>query len=100
MASLDERLRMRAAWETVRLAETITHAFENTEFYRELWTEQGVSPSLFVDRSSLELFPSIRKSDFSARPRRLISKVDPPDTIRDTSGTTGVRLPVYMNARL
>jgi phenylacetate-coenzyme A ligase PaaK-like adenylate-forming protein len=98
VASLSERLTMRSAWETVHLAETIQHAYANTEFYQEHWRAHGVDPSHFRDSGSLALFPIVRKADFAARPASLVSRADPPDSIRDTSGTTGVRLPIYTNA--
>lgn len=98
MSELSDRMTMRSAWDTVRLAETISNAFEHTMFYRNLWQEHDVSPAAFVDRLSLMRFPIFAKADIAADPAAFVSDADPPDNIRDTSGTTGVRLPVYMNA--
>jgi phenylacetate-coenzyme A ligase PaaK-like adenylate-forming protein len=97
MSELSDRTNMRSAWETVRLAETISHAFEHTSFYQGMWREHDVAPAAFVDRLSLSRFPTFAKADIARDPTALVSQADPPDNIRDTSGTTGVRLPVYMN---
>jgi phenylacetate-CoA ligase len=95
---VENRHRLRLAWDTVRLAETIKHGYENTDFYKKLWSSRGLASADFADRASLEHFPSFEKSEISADPSSLVSRIDIPDQIRDTSGTTGIRLPVYMNS--
>lgn len=88
---------MRDAWDTVRLSETITHAHRNSPFYEPLWRAHGIGPEDLGGLHDLVRFPVVRKADFADDPARLISRTDAPDSIRDTSGTTGLRLPVYTN---
>lgn len=95
--SLDERSRLRDAWDTVRLSATLDHAFTNSPFYADTWSAAGVSPDAFESLADITRFPLVRKSTFANDPLKLVSRVDQPDSIRDTSGTTGIRLPVYTN---
>ena len=89
---------LRAAWDTVRLAETIEHAYRHVRYYRETWRAAGLSPSDFASSADLSRFPPIRKAAIAPDPMAFVSDVDVPDAIHDTSGTTGRRLPVYSNA--
>ncbi len=89
---------LRAAWDTVRLSETIAHAHRHVPHYRDAWDAAGLSPSDFASRADLTRFAPIRKAAIAVDPMAFVSDADTPDAIHDTSGTTGRRLPVYSNA--
>lgn len=89
---------LRPAWDTVRLAETIDHAYRHVRRYREAWDAAGISPAAFESLSDLARFAPTRKAAIAADPMAFVSDADTPDAIHDTSGTTGRRLPVYSNA--
>lgn len=95
-AKLVERLRLRMAWDTVHMQRTLAHAFENTDFYSRFWEE--ITPKDFTSLGDLYKFPVLRKADIFNAAAGIISRVDPADAVRDTSGTTGVRLPVYISS--
>lgn len=95
-ADLIKRLRLRMAWDTVHMQSTIAHAFENTDFYPSFW--EGSTPKDFTSLDDLHRFPVLRKADVVKAASGIVSRVDPADAVRDTSGTTGVRLPVYISS--
>jgi phenylacetate-CoA ligase len=86
------------AWYTVRLAQTIDHAYRNVPYYRQLWSSMGLDPSHFSNLSNILLFPTTQKPAIAMQPKTFISELDPPDVIHDTSGTSGRRLAVYSNS--
>ena len=89
--------KLRTAWDTLRLSETIDHAYRNVPHYRDLWNREGLSPSAFETIRDISLFPPTEKSSVASDPKAFISEADSPEVIYDTSGTTGRRLPVYSN---
>lgn len=93
---LVERLRLRMAWDTVHMHRTIAHAFENTDFYPSFW--EGSTPEDFTSLDDLHKLQVLHKAHVVGAALGIISRVDPADAVRDTSGTTGVRLPVYISS--
>ncbi len=83
-----ERLRER---QDERLRETVAHAYENVEFYRERLDEAGIAPGDVDGVEDVERLPFTRKEDFRDQyPDGLFAVADEDvRRIHASSGTTG-----------
>ncbi|MUL49440.1 phenylacetate--CoA ligase [Mycobacterium sp. CBMA293] len=90
-------------WQEKRILELVPYAFENSAFYRQLWTAAGVSPSSVTSMSDfVNKVPSFSKDDlrdFRARtgdPFAGLLCIDRSEitSVTSTSGTTGNPEPI------
>jgi phenylacetate-CoA ligase len=74
-----------------RLRETVRHAYENVDFYRDLYDEAGVTPEDIESVEDIERLPFITKEDFRDQYPDGLFAVDHEAVrrIHASSGTTG-----------
>lgn len=83
-ASLDEL----HALQTRSLQRLMTHAYEHVLFYRERFTNAGLTPADIKTPADLAKLPILRRADLQERSDRVATN-SPPYISRQTSGTTG-----------
>ncbi|UVE52359.1 phenylacetate--CoA ligase (plasmid) [Haloferax larsenii] len=74
-----------------RLVETVRHAYENVEFYREAFDEMGLTPDDIEGVDDISKLPFTTKEDFRDEYPTGLFAVDMDDVVRihASSGTTG-----------
>ncbi|MBU7014064.1 MAG: phenylacetate--CoA ligase family protein [Theionarchaea archaeon] len=74
-----------------RLREIVHHAYNNTRFYRDLFTKNGIAPSDIKTKEDLTLLPPTTKSDLQDRFQDLVAVGYSPENcyVYHTSGSTG-----------
>ena len=59
-------------WQNEKLRQLIIHAYENTDYYRELFDRNNIRPYEVKDKSILKFIPRLRKKDIIDNYERLI----------------------------
>ena len=82
------------AWQNKMLRQLITHAYENTEYYRILFDRNNINPYSIKTKSDLKLIPSLTKEDIRNNYNSLIPEnIDKIKHLKaSTGGSTGVPL--------
>jgi len=82
-----------------KLIEIITYAYNNTEYYKRIFDEQGISPKDIKSFSDLSKIPPLKKTDIQNNSNELLSKeFDRTTLIKDASGgSTGEPTVFYKN---
>jgi len=82
-----------------RLKALLSHAFENTIFYREKWQKIGFHPEDLKCIEDLEKLPILTKDDIRAEKDRMVAGNLPAARLfpRETSGSTGVPLRFFVD---
>lgn len=86
-------------YQNMRLRKIVRYAYENSEFYRNLFNKTGINPSDVKSSSDLKKLPIVRKQDIAKNPDEVVSRefsIAKLKTMR-TSGSTGHPLHVYMS---
>jgi len=81
----------REEYELLKLKETIVYAYENTDYYKELFDNLGISPHDINERKDLEELPTIDKTIVREKYDKLIVKKIPSNKFFyvTTGGTSG-----------
>ena len=79
------------------LKKLLSHAFENTKFYREIFEEAGFNPSTMKDPTEIKKIPTLSKKDIRDNVDSLLAYNYDKDDIHsaETGGTTGVKMKFY-----
>jgi phenylacetate-CoA ligase len=61
-------------WQNNRLKELITHAYNNTAYYKELFVQHGINPSDIQTVNDIKKVPILSKDDILNSPKKFIPK--------------------------
>ena len=61
-------------WQNKRLKELITHAYQNTAYYKELFDQHSINPSDITNDTDLLKIPILTKEDILNSPEKFIPK--------------------------
>jgi phenylacetate-CoA ligase len=81
------------------LQKLIRHALNNTEYYKERFSERGIKVENILSLSDLEDIPLLTKDDIRANKNRMIARNIPTERLvpKKTSGSTGVSVELFMD---
>ncbi len=84
-------------YQSRRLREIVSHAYETVPYYRELWDQIGLRPSDVASVDDLHKLPILTRDSLIANRERLVSSRASRRDLRlaTTSGTTGYPVSVY-----
>jgi len=86
-------------WQTESCKNLITHAYENTRFYKKLMDEASFHPDNFNDLNDLKQIPIVSKSEILANVDRIQNFIPgEKHYYSETSGSSGTPLVFYRNA--
>jgi len=88
-------------WQDRRLRELISHAYQNTTYYREIFDKCGLDPSDIQGIDDLSKIPVLTKSDILNAPQKFLPKniADIPHKEHATGGSSGDPLQYLLDRR-
>ena len=83
----------------LRLQTLVRQAFENTEFYRERFEQNGLKAESVRSLEDFQRLPFLTKDDIRGNKERMIARNIPESKLvpRKTSGSTGVSVELYVD---
>jgi phenylacetate-CoA ligase len=84
-----------------QIKKLVTYAYENVEYYRDLFTSADFNPYNFSKIDDIKKIPYLTKDIIRKNPERLISKTFPKKYLKEskTGGSTGTPLSFYLDKR-
>lgn len=88
-------------YQEIRVKRLLEHAFNNSQFYRELYSAHGVSPKDFSSLGDLKKFPTVSKQDIVESSGKIATDQARSYfvTHKTTGGSTGRAVTVTKNAK-
>lgn len=81
------------------LRRIMMHAYNNSDFYRQLYDDAGVSPAKLKSLADLSLFPCVTKMDLATRLDEIVTRRWRLTwSKKTTGGSTGRAVTIYKNA--
>lgn len=84
-----------------RLVRIVDHAWRESPFCREHWSQHGFEPGMLKDPGSISRIPLLAKAHIVEADARILARDVPRSTLRPrkTSGSTGVSLRFFVDPR-